>query len=253
MVAPVVIPIVPGAAIAGTTVAAVPTATATGVTATAASPLLLGLGLLVGGGMTAATTWSQFAKRRIGELQADHGMSYREAQKQAGREFKQGGKVASNRKTTKLTGQRSLSAEIPYIVEASPDIAAAWDIAEGIVDGLIDNAAPRDDAAAFSRRADAAYARAKGPSVESDTVEYQMGTALAEAVLMVLSRRGVTADGWARMTPPQLPRNSRGVGAVGEGVLDILGIGTDLDGDGDTSTVGDAVGTAAETVLSLFD
>lgn len=103
------------------------------------------------------------------------------------------------RETTVKGKLQSLSASIPLVVEAEPDIAAAWTIAEGIVDALsARNGLSQQEARA---KAAAMYARAHGIQSEADTVEHRFGEALAEALVYVVVHRGLS---WDELAPPEL-------------------------------------------------
>lgn len=264
-------PVAAGAAVGGTVLAfpvAATGATVAGgvVTAEALLPALLAAGgvlvtagglALAGGAMSQAALdgWRAFSAQRIPELQAE-GMSYADAQKRAGKEYKEGrraegGTVSDGAKLKGVRGLSSLRAEIPFQVKAEPDLAAAWDIAEGLIDELMEHANP-GNGDAFRRQAAAAYARAKGITPEVDQTEHDFGRSIAKALILVLGHRGVTADDWAAMAPPELGQASsflsRGVEAV---------TGVDVNDDGDASGFGDvitgAVGAAGNAVLPFLE
>lgn len=165
------------------------------------------------------------------------------------------------RETTVKGGcAQRLSASIPLVVEAEPDIAAAWTIAEGIVDALsARNGLSQQEARA---KAAAMYARAHGIQSEADTVEHQFGEALAEALVYVLVHRGLS---WEELAPPELsgdaegwldavadagvqaaPSIARGIGtAIGAGIGAM--VGQPVAGAAMGSGVGTAVGPLFET------
>lgn len=186
-------------------------------------------------------TYHEFMKERLSDLRAQ-GLEQGDAMRQLGKEWKeykanQGGKEnvsppiepvsdqtseppkrkrgrprkkpeeVRRVKESKLKGLdrlQSLRLEVPYLVEAEPDVAAAWDVAEGIVDYLLENARGIDDAAAFQRRAAAAYLRAKGGTSTGDQTEYELGKSLGETLLLVMAHRGMGQAHWQAMAPHQL-------------------------------------------------
>ena len=159
---------------------------------------------------------------------------------------------------TKLKGGfQTLRLELPLVVEAQPDLAALWDVAEGLIDFPQLNARGPSDREAFVRRAAAAYARAKGETSEADGHEYRMGEALGEVLLLVMAHRGLTADDWASYAPPQLGQQSGIVSGAAETVGGILGLGVDVNDDGTQTSAGDVVGGVVEGVaggvLELFN
>lgn len=210
-----------------------------------------------------AESWNEFWVRRAGELRGG-GMSQKDAMKQAGREWKKkkgrstrsgGGNVGQ--RETKLKGAAglgSIKAEIPFVVAATPDIAASWDIAEGILDYLRQNADP-SATDAFRAEAAAAFARAKGDSSQADSTEYQMGQAIAKTLVLVMAHRGLSKGDFQAMAPPQLPGVTGAVGAgLGglEAILGTIGLNADLDQSGQQGTVGQAVGGLAKTGLDAL-
>lgn len=137
------------------------------------------------------------------------------------------------RETTVKGGcAQRLSASIPLVVEAEPDIAAAWTIAEGIVDGL----AARNGVTQAEARSKAAamYARAHGIASEADTVEHRFGEALAEALVYVLVHRGLS---WEELAPPELS----GLGDA-EGWLDAVAETTERVGPSIAQGIGTMIG-----------
>lgn len=260
---PVVAPVAAGGAVAGGTVIAFPVAAgATAGSGVVAAEVLVPALLAAGGALVTATgatlvaggatlsglnAWRAFSSRRIPELQ-EQGMSYRDAQKQAGEEFKKqknkgGSPVADGTKVKGVRGLSSLRAEVPYQVTAEPDLAAAWDIAEGVLDFLMSNANP-GDGQTFRREAAAAWARAKGETPEHDQTEHNLGQAIGKALLLVAAHRGVTADDWSRMTPPQLGQLSSGLSRAAEAVT-----GIDVNNDGEVGGVADILGGVVEEVV----
>lgn len=107
-------------------------------------------------------------------------------------------------RTTRKTGTtpQSLRVSIPLAVEADPDIAAAWDIAEGLLDGLAMMSG--GGLGSIEREAAAAFARAKGESSEADTTEHAFGKALAEALRLVAVHRRMSAQEWSALAPTSL-------------------------------------------------
>lgn len=139
----------------------------------------------------------------------------------------EGAKMA---RTTTKTGStpQSLRVSIPMVVDSDPDIAAAWDIAEGILDGL---AALSGGGSNIQREAAAAFARAKGDSSTADTTEHAFGKALAEALRLVAVHRGMSSAEWAALAPTSLGAGSSvpglpGVVLQGAGSLDLGAIGS---------------------------
>ena len=201
-------------------------------------------------GAVMAKTWNSWWPGRVRELVDSEGISRQEAMKRASAEWKSKGKSGGRMaKTTTVRGAPKLTAEIPMMVEAQPDLAAAWDVAQGVLDALRDNAAPRDDFRAFQRQAAAAFQRAKGDTSEADTAEYQMGQAIGRTLLLVAAQEGLTAADWQALTPPQLQADAGGVAGTAGSIIESLvggatGLDIDVDGDGD-SGLGDGI-------LSLF-
>lgn len=150
-------------------------------------------------------------------------------------------------------GLNSLRLEMPFVVEAQPDLAAAWDVAEGLLDFLQANATGSTDREAFARKAAAAFRRAKGDESQADGHEYRMGEAIGEVLLLVMAHRGLTADDWIAAAPPQLGSASGIVSGAAETVTGLLGINADVNNDGQQTQLGDVAGTAVETVLDLFN
>lgn len=178
-------------------------------------------------------SYQEFMKERSAELREEQGLSQPEAMKIVGVEWKQYKQAQGEEralpdtqekprqrkrgrprkqkeegvKESKLRGLQSLKSlrlEVPYLVEAEPDVSAAWDVAEGIVDFLMENAVGVDEADAFQRRAMAAYMRAKGGTSQGDQTEYELGRSLGETLLLVMAYRGMTQLQWQAMSPPQL-------------------------------------------------
>lgn len=156
--------------------------------------------------------YKEFLKKRLGEL-TNQGMQPKDAMKLIGEEWQakkkqqknQGGPVSESKlKGASAQSFKGLRLEVPYLVEAQPDLAAAWDVAEGLLDFLMENASGMTGAEAFRRRAAAAYARAKGATSEGDQNEYDLGRSLGEALLLVMAHRGLTQLQWVQMLPPQL-------------------------------------------------
>lgn len=211
-----------------------------------------------------STPYRQFLSERMKEL-TSQGMSGSDAMKQVAAEWNarkaanngnttEGGKM---RETKMKGGLQTLRLELPLVVEANPDLAALWDVAEGVIDFLQLNARGDNDRQAFVRRAAAAFARAKGEASTADGHEYRMGEALGEVLLLVMAHRGLTADDWVSVTPPQLGQPSGVISGATESVSSLLGIQADVNDDGIQTSTGDLVGgvveAAAETVLDLFD
>lgn len=151
------------------------------------------------------------AMRQIGEewkaYKANQGTSPDQAEPPKRKRGRPRKKQEEKVKESKLTGMarlQSLRLEVPYLVEARPDVAAAWDVAEGILDYLFENAAGIDESEAFERRALATYARAKGGTSQADMTEYELGQSLGETLLLVMAQRRVSAADWIGMVPPQL-------------------------------------------------
>lgn len=158
--------------------------------------------------------YKEFMKARMKEL-VDEGLTPSEAMKAVGQEWqarKESASTAASSSTpvkeSKLKGApgtfNHLRLEVPYLVEAQPDLSAAWDVAEGVLDFLMENAAGVSASEAFRRRAAAAYVRAKGGTSQGDQHEYELGRNLGEALLLVMAHRGVNQDQWIEMLPPQL-------------------------------------------------
>lgn len=163
-----------------------------------------------------------------------------------------------SRETEVRGGLHDLEARIPLVIESSPDIAAAWDIAEGVVDHLLDHAAKRDDHESAARRAAAAFQRAKGESHEADTAEHKLGQAVGAAMVLVLVHRGMKVGDWASMVPPELAGGGGGIlASAGETVMGLLGMEADFDESGDQSSIGggiaDAAGVAIKGASILMD
>jgi len=208
-------------------------------------------------------SYREFMSRRQPELRAS-GMSQGEAMKQIGKEWKalkqsgsspsqSGGQKVSE---TKLKGARSLQSlrlEVPYVAQAAPDLAAAWDVAEGLLDFLMSNASEQPDA--FRQRAIAAHARAKGLGSQGDQTEYELGQNLGEALLLVMAYRGLSSGDWLEMSPPQLGQGEKvsaeSGGLVSSG-LELLG----LEGESGNQVVKEVAKGLAEaggqTVLDLL-
>lgn len=152
-------------------------------------------------------------------------------------------KAARSRKETNMANLKFL---MPLVQPTEPDIAAAWDIAEGIVAGLVAQSGLADDIDNARAEADAAFARARGEQTKDskrNQQEYDLGEHIAKAVVYVMLRRGFTAEDWAKMMPKVIassgPREEGLLSTAGDfaenflsgismGILDI-----DIDGDGD--------------------
>ena len=203
--------------------------------------------------------WGEFWPDVVNDLVETEGISRQEAMSRASKLCKLEKQKKGDEKVTatKIKGAPSLKAEIEMVVQAIPDDAASWDIALGILDYLRDNAASKSDADVFRRQAAAARARAKGPTSEADSVEYRMGQAIGKTLLLVMADEGMTAADFVALTPPQLQANAGGiagtVGAAGETLAGLLGITTDLDGDGDQAGISDAANAVGGGLVSLFE
>lgn len=205
------------------------------------------------------STYQDYLTERMPQLR-DQGISPKDAMRQIGhewREKKKGGnanKGADMPRETKMKGGlQSLRLELPLVVEAQPDLAALWDVAEGLVDFLLVNAKGTTDREAFVRRAAAAFARAKGETNEADGHEYRFGEALGEVLLLVMAHRGLTANEWVAMAPPQLGQESGIVSGAVESATGILGLTTDVNDDGRQTSIGEVIGTGVEGVIGLFN
>ena len=173
--------------------------------------------------------YQEFMKTRLSEL-VDEGMASKDAMKQIGKEWRaykagstptQTPPVSTQPAQSKLKGTRhTLRLELPYQIEAQPDLAAAWDVAEGIIDYLMENASGISAAQSFRQRAAAAYVRAKGGTSEGDQNEYELGRNLAEALLLVMAHRGFTQDEWVQMLPPQLIDDTAITSGEDKGLID---------------------------------
>ena len=208
--------------------------------------------------------YHRFVSERM-PLLTEQGLSGAEAMKQISVEWAErkaatassatpGGEMPNP--TTKLKGGAAVQAmrlEVPFLVEAHPDLAAAWDVAEGLVDWLQDNAAGPSNREVFARRAAAAFARAKGETSQADAHEYRLGQALGEVLALVMSHRGLTANDWVAFTPPQLGTASGAISTTIETVTGLLGIATDINNDGSQAAAGEVVGDGLEAVLGLFN
>ena len=160
-------------------------------------------------------SYQDFLKKRLTHYKETQDLNPNEAMKLIGPEWQQfkadHQKVTSVPSTpikqSKLKGaqsMRSLHLEMPYHIESQPDLAAAWDVAEGILDFLLTNAAGITQVEAFRRQAASAYARAKGMSSEGDHNEYELGQNLGQTLLLVMAHRGMTQNQWIEMLPPQI-------------------------------------------------
>lgn len=197
--------------------------------------------------------YQDFVKERMPALRG-RGLSPPEAMKQIGEEWRArkgrspGGGRVSSRETKVSGGLRSLKAEVPLVVEASPDLSAAWDIAVGILDFLEEQATELDPYQSAARRASAVRARAKGSTSEADATEVQMGRAIGEVLVHVMVHRGMTGAEWAALQPKQLrPQGGAATGGA-EALLGLLGLKVDLDGSGTQETLTNLASGVAQVV-----
>lgn len=159
--------------------------------------------------------------------------------------------MPARKRATKTTGAsvRSLAVSIPMEVESGPQIHAAWDIGEGLLDGLRELSS-QAGAGSLQIEAAAAFQRAKGETSEADSTEYTFGRALAQAVAYVAAHRGMSPAEWAALAP-------EGLGSGGAGASGVLGSlssslpGIDLGGADLVDTAAGAVGAAAATAVGL--
>jgi hypothetical protein len=197
-------------------------------------------------------SYQDFLKKRLAHYKQSEGLNPKDAMKLIGPEwqaFKEDHHTVTTPSTSSvkqsiLKGQapRSLRLEMPYHYDSQPDLAAAWDVAEGILDFLSSNAAGMSQVAAFRRQAASAYARAKGMSSEGDHNEYELGQNLGQTLLLVMAHRGMSQNQWVEMLPPQIieaPSQSENKGLLGQG-LELLGLD-----DGDSA--------ASKTVKKVMD
>lgn len=181
-------------------------------------------------------TYQDFLKKRLAHYKQTQDLPPKEAMKLIGPEWQQfkadhqtvTSAPSSPIKQSTLKGQsaRSLRLEVPYHYDSQPDLAAAWDVAEGLLDFLFSNAAGVTQAEAFRRQAASAYARAKGLSSQGDQNEYELGQNLGQTLLLVMAHRGLTQDTWVEMLPPQIidaSTPSEDKGLIDQG-LELLGL-----------------------------
>lgn len=198
------------------------------------------------------SSYQEYVKSRMPTLRAE-GLTPADAMKQIGQEWsarknRGGSSVGSSRETKVTGGLRSLKAEVPLVVEANPDIAAAWDIAVGILDFLEEQATELDPYQTAARRAASLRARAKGDTSEADTAEVQMGRAVGEVLVHVMVHRGMTGAEWAALQPKQLRPEGSTMATAAEGLLGLLGLQVDLDKSGTQGTLTDLASGAAQVI-----
>lgn len=197
------------------------------------------------------SSYQDFVKSRMPQLRKK-GLSPADAMKQIGEEWSArkarggGGSVGNSRETRVTGGLRSLKAEVPLVVQANPDIAAAWDIAAGILDYLEEQATELDPYQSAARRAAVLRARAKGESSEADTAEVQMGRAIGEVLISVMVHRGMTGAQWDALRPKQLRPEGGALTDAAEGLLGLLGLSVDLDKSGTQGTLSGLASAAAQ-------
>lgn len=239
-------------------------------------------------GINVANKWNEWIAERVPELM-EQGLSHGTAMDQARDEYRQrnqnseDGEMGEKKPaTSKLVGAGRVDAmrlEVPYMLEAGPDLAAAWDVAEGILDYLLEESQGRTGAEALRRRAASAYRRAHGGS-PGDQMEQDLGQSLGEALVLVMIHRGITPQDWINMLPPDLASangappsggepgpNSGGnpLGVFGEGGgagstngaqsrgSSALNAFSDTAGEQIGKAIGTLAGGAAQGVLSIFD
>ena len=239
-------------------------------------------------GINVANKWNEWIAERVPELM-EQGLSHGAAMDQARDEYRQrnqnseDGEMGEKKPaTSKLVGAGRVDAmrlEVPYMLEAGPDLAAAWDVAEGILDYLLEESQGRTGAEALRRRAASAYRRAHGGS-PGDQMEQDLGQSLGEALVLVMIHRGITPQDWINMLPPDLMSasgappsggepgptsggNALGVfGEQGGGVptngaqskgSSALNAFSDVAGEQIGKAIGTLAGGAAQGVLSIFD
>lgn len=149
---------------------------------------------------------------------------------------------------TTTNARQTLRLSIPLATDVHPDMSAAIDVAEGIVDGLsalqgnnANNALKMEAAAAYEK------ARAKGGKSNGDQLEYDLGKHLAKAIQLVCVHRGITAAQWKAMTPPGLFTGERDY--TGGAVVDYF-VGTEGE-SGSLGVFGDLVETGGQAVLEM--
>lgn len=161
-------------------------------------------------------TWTRWRGYRISELMKAEGMSRDEAEKRARQEYNAlykdgpypeqlGGDGPPQSTLTGADGLHvaNMSLNVPYKVDVEPDIAAAWDVAEGVLLYLQEQARGTTRGELVRRKASMAYRRARG-GTQADDHENDMGKAVGEALVMVMVHYGVTPSDWAQMVPPDV-------------------------------------------------
>lgn len=157
-------------------------------------------------------------------------------------------------RTRMAGGLKTLRAEVPFEVESSPKLSAAWDIAEGVLDWLVAQGTPSGDS--LQQQAAALYRQAHGSDDESDSIERELGRTVAEVLVYVMAHRGLGKSDWSALVPRRLPDQggtSSGPAElpIEEALMNLLLGKADRDGDGETTTVGSLPGLAAEKAFDL--
>ena len=147
-------------------------------------------------------------------------------------------------RSTKTTGSGStLRASIPMEVASEPSLAASWDIAEGLLDGLQAMSESPQAEGALQREATAAYSAAKGMDSDSDNTERAFGRALARALILVAAHRGLSASEWGGLG------SQLGRGAMHSSGSSLLGSSPFLGGIDLGAGVGAGLGAASALAL----
>lgn len=160
----------------------------------------------------------------------------------------EGGNVAAA-KTRTRGGPKSISVSMPYEVEARPKTEVLWDVAEGLLDGLLAHQDRDTPQKAAMAAADAAYREAKGLGEEGDRVEHAFGVALAEVLQHVALKRGMSVQDWNALAPEALRGGARQY--TGGSVVDMV-VGKPGE-SGAAGSFGDIAEYAVGEVYDLVD
>lgn len=154
---------------------------------------------------------------------------------------------------------QTLKFEMPYKVDASPELSAAWDVCVGLVDGL-QRDGQKPNPVAVAKQMEAA---ARGESSDADNAEQELGRNIAKLFPYVLLAMGIGKAQWSDLRPELLddatfdgsaddaPKKGPSLVEVATNTaIDVVTgaagqlIDLDLDGDGDSEGIGQVLQNA---------
>jgi len=173
------------------------------------------------------SAYQKYLASRLGELRAE-GYDQANAMRIIGDEWraKKGSSPSSAPPQSRYTGgsPRNLRLSVPYETPTAPSRAATIDIAEGLLDGLIELTQPVNSPEAILARADAEYARLRGEgAAHGDMAEYELGQAIAASLQTVVAHRRMSPQDWVNLMPTtirllaQLDPNASAISLQGRG------------------------------------